>query len=154
MTGAVSFCQISPISMSRLACHVSRALQCDTHQPSCPGLYHEGHLSAWKLWEVFTQSFLYINSCFINWLESVLCSIWLHLDIYHQFSIHCCVSTVQGLMMRDPLMVRGDVIRWNDHSIDAETARDARASDSEASIKSINLLWSWVHSRLSVFKLH
>ena len=45
-------------------------------------------------------------------------------------------------MTRDPLMVRGDVIRWNDHSIDAETARDARASDSEASIKSINLLWS------------
>ena len=52
--------------------------------------------------------------------------------------------------MRDPLVVRGDVIRWNDHSIDAETARDARASDSEASIKSINL----VCPCLNCIKLH
>ena len=108
-------------------CHVHSSVTHTNHQRMSRLISRRSSLCMEVVGGLYTILPFY-SCCSINWFEFVLCSIWLHLDIYHQFSIHCCVSSVQGPIMRDPLMVRGDVIliRWNDHSIDAETARDVK----------------------------
>ena len=145
----MSFCQISPISMSRRTCHVSRAVRyCVTRTTigECP--------STSDITKAITAtrrelgSFAFHNpSFFINhsaprhrvWNASIeweMCYTWLHLDIHHP------LLRVEGLILKVPLRVISDVIKLM-QKLSAEDASICFWCFNKVHKSSV-VLWSWV----------
>lgn len=136
MTGAYHFVRYYTdinVTSPRMSCvtwspvwHASNHQRMSRFMPS----YHEGHLfmgGGGGRTPRFTQSFLFIAQprvtqyrvpASFNWLG--LCSIWLHLDIHHTLLRDHGVPGPH--ILRNPLTVSSDVIRWNEHWIDVEDA--------------------------------
>lgn len=112
----MSFCQISPISVSRRTCHVSRAVRyCVTRTTigECPSTSDITKaitaLGGGKL--RFSQSFFFINHSAPRhrvWNASIeweMCYTWLHLDFHYP------LLRVEGLILKVLLRVISDVIK-------------------------------------------
>ena len=115
----MSFCQISPISMSRPTCHVSRVVrycvtrttigECPSTSDNITKAINALPLGVGKL--RFSKSFFFINHSAPRhrvWNASIeweMCYTWLHLDIHHP------LLRVEGLILKVPLRVISDVIK-------------------------------------------